>query len=414
MVEKIETIIIGGGQAGLATSYHLGKLGHPHFILEQAAQPANAWRNGRWDSFSLLTPNWSIQIPGAEYQGDDPNGFMTRAEIISYFEKYIDRFCLPVRYGVLVTAVEKLEDGRGYLVRTNEKEYQTPHIVMATGLYQSPKIPFFSTNIPRRVVQIHSGQYRNPQLLPPGAVMVVGSGQSGCQIAEELYLGGYKVYLCTGHAGRIPRRYRGKGAYEWLNLSGYLDRTADMLPSPQARFAGNPHIAEAHAGHSNNLHQLARGGVILLGHLAYAGGDNLQLAADLKDNLAIADNFERRFARMVDEFVIKANIEAPLEPLAELNDGYEAGEPVSLSLKKEGIKTIIWALGYNFDFSMVKLPILDGEGYPVQQRGVTNYPGLYFVGLPWLTKQKSGLMLGVGEDAGYIASKIAQKEPVCT
>ena len=241
MVLTINTIVIGGGQAGLATSYHLTQRGCEHIILEQAAQAGNAWRNDRWDSFTLVTPNWSFRLPGAEYQGDEPDGFMGRDRIVETFEQYVALYKLPVRYGVRATSVEPNPMGTGYLVRTDETVFEASNVVVATGLFQRPKIPHFSPDLSTQITQLHSGAYRNPEALPPGAVLVVGSAQSGCQIAEELYQSGRRVYLCIGSAGRAPRRYRGKDIFKWMDMSGFLDRTPDQLPSPKARFAGNLH-----------------------------------------------------------------------------------------------------------------------------------------------------------------------------
>ena len=394
----------------MATGYCLGLRGCETIILEQAAQAGNAWRNDRWDSFTLVTANWSIRLPGAEYQGEDPDGYLGRDEIVAHFEQYVSRYHLPVRYGARVTAVEQNPTGKGYLVRTDESTYEASNVVMATGLYQRPKIPPFAAELPPHITQMHSGQYRNPQALPPGAVLVAGSGQSGCQIAQELYENGRKTYLCTGSTGRAPRRYRGKDIYEWLSLAGWLDRTPEILSSPKARFAGNPHLSGRDGGRTLNLHQFGRDGVVLLGHLTGAQGEALQLAPDLKVNLAKADRFETEITKMIDGFIAKNGLEAPVESLPELRDGYAVEELPGLNLKSAGITTIIWALGYSFDFSLVKLPTFDSDGYPVQKRGVTETPGLYFVGLPWLYKQKSGLLIGVGEDAETIAEVISGRQ----
>ncbi len=405
-----ETIIIGGGQAGLAVGYHLMQRGREAMILEQAAQAANAWRNDRWDSFALLTPNWSFRLPGAEYRGDAPDGFMPRAEIVACFEQYIQRYHLPVHFGVRVTSVEQIPGGQGYRVETGKSSLQAKNVVVATGLYQRPRLPSSSSSISARITQLHSGQYRNPQSLPPGAVLIVGSAQSGCQIAEELYQVGRKVYLCTGSAGRAPRRYRGKDAYEWLNLCGFLDRTPDKLPSPRAKFAGNPHLSGRDGGHTINLHQFVRDGVVLLGRLNGASERKIWLAPDLKDNLAKADKFEADIVKLIDGYILQAGLDLPPENLPQLRDGYDAEAVAELDLQAEGVAAIIWALGYEFDFSLVKLPIFDSDGYPIQKRGATEYPGIFFMGLPWLSKQKSGLLIGVGEDADYIASAITARE----
>ena len=407
MKGSIETIIIGGGQAGLATSYYLAQRGCEHVCLEQAARAGNAWRNDRWDSFTLLTPNWSIRLPGAEYRGNAPDSFMPRDEIVTYFEQYVERFKLPVNYGVRVTAVDENVHGKGYVVTTEEMTLQARNVVIATGLYQHPKLPPFRADLSPQITQLHSGQYRNPQLLPPGAVLVVGSAQSGCQIAEELYQSGRKVYLCVGSAGRVPRRYRGKDIYEWFDLCGVLDRTVDKLPSPKAKFAGNPHVSGKNGGHTLNLHQFARDGVVLLGRLQGGHENTIRSVPDLKENLAKVDKFEAEIVKIVDDFIERTQLDAPKESLPELRDGYQAEEITELSLRSAGITTIIWAMGYTFDFSLVKLSIFDSDGYPIQKRGITDYPGVYFVGLPWQYKYKSGHLIGVGEDADYIASSIS-------
>ena len=409
-MQHFNTIIIGGGQAGLATSYYLKNHQIEHVILEQAEQAGNAWRNSRWDSFALLTPNWSLQMPGAEYQGNDPDGFLPRSEIVAYFEGYIKKFNLPVRYGVQVAAVEHLISNNKYQVTTNGEIFQADHVVVATGLFQGPKKPAFAANLSSKIMQLHSGEYRNPLLLPDGAVLVVGSAQSGCQIAEELYESGRKVYLCVGSAGRAPRRYRGRDVFYWLKQAGFFERTVDKLPSPKAKFSGNPHLSGRDGGHTINLHQFVRDGVQLLGRITGAENNKIMLADDLHENLAKVDKFEADIIKIIDEFIAKNGIDAPSESLPDLRDGYAVESIRELDLVSKGITTIIWAMGYAFDFSLVKLPVTDNDGYPIQQRGVTDYPGLYFVGMPWLHKYKSGLLVGVAEDAAFIALHIAANQ----
>lgn len=406
MTTHTDTLIIGGGQAGLAMSYHLSQQGRDHAVLEQAAQAGNVWRNQRWDSFTFVTPNWTVRMPGAEYDGPDPDGFMSREEIVAYFENYVSRFSLPLRYNVRVESVE-LNDA-GYHVQTTSGEYRAANLVVATGLFQRPKLPTFASELPKTVTQLHSGEYRNPGALPPGAVLVVGSAQSGCQIAEELYLNGRKVYLSVGgSSGRFPRRYRGTDSYKWLYEMGGLNRTVDKLPSPKAKFAGNPHVSGKDGGRTLNLHQFVRDGVTLIGRLIGADGSRLAIAPDLQDNLARADKFAADFLKGVDTYIEKAGLDAPPETLPELRDGYTVEALTELDLTAAGIGTVIWAMGYAFDFSLVKLPVTDGDGFPLTQRGVTHFPGLYFLGMPWLHTPKSGLLLGVGEDAAYVASAIA-------
>ncbi|MCZ7545374.1 MAG: NAD(P)-binding domain-containing protein [Anaerolineae bacterium] len=407
---QINTIIVGGGQAGLALSYYLLQQGREHLVLEQATQVANTWRNQRWDSFTFVTPNWAIRLPGAEYQGDAPDGYMPRNDIVAYFEQYMNRFAFPIRFGTRVASVEPKADGDGYLVRTDETVYDAANVVIATGLFQNPKIPPFSADLPAGILQLHSSKYRNPQALPSGAVLVVGTGQSGCQIAEELYQSGRTVYQCVGSAGRAPRRYRGKDVFEWLNITGFFDRTVDKLPSPKAKFLAAPQISGRDGGHTLNLHQFARDGVVLLGRILGAQDSTIKLAPDLRENLTRADKFEAELVKMVDEYIARNQLDAPEESLPNLRDGFEAEIIEELNLKAAGINTIIWAMGYSADFSLIRLPILDSDAFPVQKRGVTAYPGLYFVGLPWLDTQKTGLLLGVGDHAALIASEIAARD----
>jgi len=406
MTEKIDTVIVGGGQGGLSTSYFLSQQGREHIILEQTLQAAKAWRE-RWDSFTFNTPNWMTQLPGVEYEGNEPDGFLARDEIIRYFEEYIKRNKLPVRYGIQVKAIMKTADG--YLVETDKTDYMAANVVVATGLFQHPKDLPFRKDLSAEIVQLHSSEYRNPGALPEGAVLVVGSAQSGCQIAEELYQNGRKVYMALGNAGRFPRRYRGMEATRWLDKIGFFDKTPDMLPSSKARFAGSPHLTGKDGGHTINLHQFARDGVTLLGHIKNARGYRITLVPDLKDCLAKGDQFEAEMVRQIDDYINRQGLDVPLETLPELRNGYESEEILELDLQEAGISSIVWATGFSFDFSLVKLPIFDEFGFPVQKRGVTEYPGLYFVGIPFLYSFKSGILYGVGEDAAYVAKHISSR-----
>jgi len=408
VTENMDTVIVGGGQGGISTSYHLKLQGREHIVLEQAGQAASAWRR-RWDSFTLVTPNWMIQLPGAVYQGDDPDGFMPRDDVIAYFENYIQQFDLPIRYKTRVMSVEHLDPG--YRVTTDQGDFDAANVVMATGMFQQPKIPQFSNSISKDIHQLHSSEYRNPEALPDGVVLVVGSAQSGCQIAEELHRSGRKVYLSVGRAGRGPRRYRGKDVTRWSIDMGIVNRTASQLPSPKAKFMGSLQGSGKDGGHSINLHQFAKDGVLLLGHLQDVEKNKVILAPDLHENLAMADKSEAEFTKQVDAFIEKNGLDAPLENLPELRDGYEADVITELDLETAGIRSMIWATGYRFDFSMVKLPVFDEDGYPIQKQGVTEFPGLYFVGLPFLHTIKSGLLFGVGEDAAHIVSAITSSAP---
>ncbi len=405
MGEYIETVIVGGGQAGLATSYCLNQLGRENIVLEHAAQAAHAWRDQRWDSFTLVVPNRSLQMPGADYRGPDPDGFMPKNEIVSYFEQYAREHRLPVRYDTAVTRIEPNAVGR-YTIAAGATTINADNVVVATGIFQNPRIPA-NVRVPSSVHRLHSSEYRNPKALPPGAVLVVGSGQSACQIAEELYQSGRKVYLSIGTTGRAPRRYRGKDITHWLDAIGFFDRTVDKLPSRRARFSGAPHVSGRDGGHNLNLHQFARDGVILLGRLQGSRDGKILLAPDLKEMLARGDKFEADLLKTIDGLIENNGVDAPQESVQQLRDGYGAPDITELDLKAEGITTILWASGFHFDYSMVKSPVFDQDGFPIQRGGVTDQPGLYFAGLPWMDAFKTGLLLGVGDNARSVATHIA-------
>lgn len=408
MKEKIETVIVGGGQAGLAISYELKKRGKENLVLEKSALAGEAWRNHRWDSFSLVSPNWTFLLPGAEYNGDNPDGFMLRAEVVDRLERYVRENDLPVWYNTSVSSVEAL-DGKGYIAHTNSSQIQANNVVIATGLFQQAKIPAFAQHLPSGLLQMHTSEYRNPDSLPKGSVLIVGSGQSGCQIAEELHKSGFEVFLSVGSAERLPRRYRGKDIFYWAHRTGLLDTTPDKLSKPAARFLANPHLTGEGGGRTLNLHEFFRNGIHLVGRLKGKQDGKFIIAPDLKENLANADKAEVEFVQLVDKYIQENGLDAPEEEIPQLADAYEASEINSLSINENDITTVIWACGYTFDFSLTKLPILDEYGYPVSQRGVVEqHPGLFFLGLPWLSKMKSGLFMGIKEDAEYIAEKISE------
>ncbi|MFL5758386.1 MAG: NAD(P)-binding domain-containing protein [Thermomicrobiales bacterium] len=403
-MEAVETIIVGGGQAGLATSYYLTQYGREHVVLEQAARPAHVWSDERWDSFTLVTPNWTFMIPGAVYDGPDADGYMRRDEIAARFANYVERFRLPVQCNTSVTAIEPV-DGGGYKVQTSSGDMQATNVVIATGMEQYPKLPPFAGNLSADITQLHSSAYRNPDALPPGAVLVVGSAQSGAQIAEELYLSGREVFLCVGSAGRAPRRYRGQDVFKWLYQIGFFDLTPDKFPFPIDRFSP-PHLTGANGGRTLNLHQFARDGVTLLGHLRSASGDTITLAPDLHETLQRVDGFEVNARNMIDGFIKATGRDAPEEELPQLRDGYDQPIIEDLDLKAAGISTVIWATGYTFDLGLVKAPIFNENGFPIQDRGVTRQPGLAFVGMPWMPSIKPATLTGVAESARHVVETI--------
>lgn len=407
-MKHIDTVIIGAGQAGLSLSHHLTQEEHEHVLLEKD-QITSSWRDGRWDSFTLVTPNRQLKLPGMEYKGGEPDGFLKLDQVIDYLDRFVESFDPPVKEGVEVTAVEAAPASDDLIIRTNREDYQADHVVVAVGTFQQPKIPSFSEKLSDDLQQLHSSEYRNPDQLPAGAVLVVGSGQSGTQIAEELSESGREVYLATGRAGRLPRRYRGEDGMNWLVRTGFVDRTVDQLPSPVERFSPNPHISGKGGGHTINLHRFSRQGIHLLGHAVDGQGKQVEFAPDLYENLAAADRFAEQLKENIDKFIEEKSLEAPEDDTPQLEDGFDAPVITDLNLEKADINTIIWATGFDYDFSWVKFPIFDEFGYPIQKRGVTPVPGLYFLGLHWMHTIKSALFMGVGEDAAHIAEDIISK-----
>jgi putative flavoprotein involved in K+ transport len=410
MTEHFDTIVIGAGQAGLSIGYYLSKLGRQYIILEQAANIAPTWR-GRWDSFTLVLPNWTYQIPDNEYDGEDPDGFMGRDELVARLEQFANSFNPEIRFGSRVLSVKNgAADGK-FQVATESSSYSAENVIVAAGTFQSPRLPPFSKNLAGDITQLHTSEYQNPESIPEGAVLVVGTGQSGCQIAEELYLSGRKIFLCVGGATRVPRRYRGKDIIYWLDKINFFDQTADSLASSRERFNAHPFVTGKDGGRSLNLHQFARDGVTLLGHMKAAQDHKVQFVPDLKDNLQKVDQFVTKLKHDIDKLIADQNLAAPEAPQAEqLTNGYDLEIIEELDLKAEQINTIIWATGYKFDFSWVELPIFDQDGYPIQNRGVSEIPGLYFLGLHFLYKRRSGLLWGVGADAAHVAKVISNRD----
>ena len=409
-MRRVPVVIIGAGQGGLAGSHELRRRGVEHVVLERG-RIGEAWRSARWDSFCLVTPNWMTRLPGKAYEGPEPQGFMPGRDFIAFLEDYARSFDAPVHTGVEVQRVQRCE--QGFRLDTSAGPFTCEQVVVATATYQRPALPAVATALPADVLQLHASAYRNPQALPAGAVLVVGSGQSGCQIAEELHRSGRHVVLCTGRAGRLPRRYRGRDGIEWQHLMGLLDRTPDMLESQALRFRGDPHLTGNAGGRTLNLHRFADDGIRLAGRLQAVHGRRLHFGDDLGANLAFADDYFEQFCARVDAFVAARGLDSP--PVDPGNTDYggpvRAAPPPSpreLDLDAAGLRCVIWATGFSFDFSWIEAPgCFDAFGYPLQQRGVSPMPGLYYLGLNWLSKRKSGIIFGVEEDACHLGEVIA-------
>jgi len=396
--------VVGGGQAGLSISYCLQRRGIDHVVFEKH-RLGHAWRTQRWDSFCLVTPNWQCALPGFSYPGDDPNGFMKKDAIVDYIERYAASFAPPLRQDVAVTRLRQDEQGE-FELQTTQGDIRADQVVVATGGYDTPVIPRMAERLPLSITQLHSAEYRNPQALPGGAVLIVGTGQSGCQIAEDLHLAGRQVHLCVGGAPRSPRRYRSKDVVDWLTEMGYYDIPIDEHPQKeQVREKTNHYVTGRDGGREIDLRRFALEGMRLYGRLQDLRGTQLSFRADLRRNLDNADDVAASIKASIDKYIDTHGIDAPTEP-AYRPPWQPTEEPLAVDLAAAGITTVIWCIGYRNDFSWIELPVFDGKGYPGHRRGVTGMDGLYFLGLPWLYTWGSGRFSGVARDAEHLAAHI--------
>lgn len=406
-------VIVGGGQAGLSMSYCLKQKNVAHVVIEKNCI-AHAWRNERWDSFCLVTPNWQCTLPGFPYRGEDPEGFMLKDDIVNYLEAYAASFAPPVVEGVAVERIAR--NAAGLLeIRTAQGSITANDVVVAVGGYHIPIVPEAASHLPARLLQIQSGDYVNPQSLPDGDIVVVGTGQSGCQIAEDLHLAGRKVHLCVGDAPRVARRYRGKDVVDWLDQMKYYDLPVDQHPlGTGVREKTNHYVTGRDGGRDIDLRKFALEGMQLYGRLETIDAGIAHFDDKLKTYLDKADEASENIKNNIDKFIEQQKINAPTEA------GYvpvwepPADLPNRLDLNDKQISTVIWCVGFRTDFSWIDLPIFDERGYPNHERGITGEPSLRFLGLPWQYTWGSGRFSGVGRDAAFLAEDIVARQQVRT
>ncbi|HEY4019817.1 MAG TPA: MSMEG_0569 family flavin-dependent oxidoreductase [Pseudonocardiaceae bacterium] len=404
--EHRSVVVVGAGQAGLSMSHELTEARVDHLVLERATA-GHEWTDRRWDSFCLVTPNWQCDLPGFPYPGTDPDGFMVRDEIVRYLCDYVGSFPVPLVEGVAVTGLRQRQDGV-FTLTTSAGDLTADQVVLATGPYQVPLVPRMAERLPERITSLHSADYRNPALLPEGAVLVVGTGQSGCQIAEDLHLAGRQVHLSVGSAPRVARRYRGRDVVAWLNDMGYYRKGIDEFGDADAvRFRANHYVTGRDGGHDIDLRAFALHGMRLYGRLLDVRGDRVGFAPDLASHLDSADAVSESIKDSIDRHLADRDIEAPAEARYSpvwLPDN----EPTELHLTDAGITSVVWCTGFGRDHRWVNVPIFDGRGYPTHQRGVTSCPGLYLLGLPWQHTWGSGRFCGVGADAAHLLERITE------
>ena len=404
-IEKIDTLVVGAGQAGVAMSEHLNNLNVPHIVLERD-RIAEKWRTGRWDSLVANGPAWHDRLPGLEFNEFGPDEFVPKNQMAEYFEAYAEKFNAPIRTGVDVTLVERNTNKPGFTIQTTAGNFEAMRIVASTGPYQRPVIPSIAPTS-ENILQIHSADYRNPEQLPEGAVMVVGAGSSGVQIADELQRSGKQVYLSVGPHDRPPRAYRNRDYCWWLGVLGEWDVVAKEPGTEHVTIA----VSGAYGGTTIDYRVLAQQGITLLG-LTQSFNDNgmVSFKSDLADNIKHGDKYFLNLLDTADEYVNRNGLNLPEEPQARefLPDPECVSNPiVELDMDKANITSIIWATGYSSDFSWLDLDgAFDKNGKPQHQRGISAEPGIYFLGLPWLSNRGSSFIWGVWHDAKHIADHI--------
>jgi len=406
-VRRQKVVVIGAGQAGLSVAHELQKHGIRPLVLEKN-WIGYAWEKQRWDSFCLVTPNWQCNLPDFPYDGPEPQGFMSKAQVLAYIRRFARHVQADVWEGVTVQRVS--HDGEIYRLSTSEQELEADQIIVATGSYHIPKRHPLARQLPASILQVDARDYRNPASLPAGPVLVVGSGQSGCQIAEDLFLDHREVHLSVGSAPRSPRRYRGRDVVDWLERMGYYSMPIAQHSNQQAqRSKTNHYLTGRDGGREINLRYWAQQGLHLHGRLQSLGSSHISFFDDLGINLDRADAVYCRIRSNIDAWITQQGIRAPEESAYVPCWEPSPGEDTGLDLSKHPLAAVIWCMGYRSDFRWINAPVFDGSGFPAHHRGVTRSPGLYFIGLPWLHTWGSGRLSGVATDARHLAELIAQR-----
>ncbi len=412
-----DVIIIGAGHGGLSVSHFLKAKNIQHLVFERG-KIGESWRSQRWDSFALNTPNWLSTLPGDTYKGDFPEGFLLRDEFVDYLNDYADRFKLPVKEeSQVISVIQRSKEGFFEVNYKNielEDKVYCKQLVLASGVMSAPKTPSISADFPEDIGQLHAATYKNPGLLPAGAVLVVGSGQSGCQIAEDLLNAGKKVYLATSKVGRLPRRYRGKDIMDWAVKLKFFELTTETVTDPKILKSPQPQVSGlGRFGHTVSLQDLHRQGASIMGRLENINGYEAEFGTDAAEHVRFADEFSQTFKKMIDDYIHENKIalsdgeddqaDSP-DPSAACVESAQA-----LNLQEKRISTVIWTTGFTADFSWISPSVTNEAGMPIHTNGISPVAGIYYIGFPWLKSRKSGIVYGVNEDAQYIAENIIQR-----
>jgi putative flavoprotein involved in K+ transport len=413
-----DVIVIGAGHAGLSTSYFLSEKKISHIVLERG-QVGESWQSQRWDSFTLNTSNHMNRLPGERNPNSNLEGFLLRDEVVAKLKNYADGFQLPVLEHSIVTSITKSPGADYFSVNvkcdSRNKQWMCKQVVIASGSMNKPAIPAMSQCLSRNICQLHVAQYRSASLLPEGAVMVVGGGQSGCQVAEDLVAGGRTVYLASSKVGRVPRRYRGKDVLDWLTRMKYYDVLKDTITDPNEFTFTTPLVSGVGIrGHTVSLQSLHKKGIQIMGRLKNIENDTIFFEKNAGEHVRCGDDFSENIKARIDDYILQYGI------AVDESEEDEADQPdinascaqlvLSVNCNDKNINTVIWTTGFTGDFSFIHLPVLTHDGKPIHQNGVSPVPGLYFVGFPWLRSRKSGIIYGITDDAAFIVNEIVKNQ----
>ena len=407
-----DVIVVGAGYSGLAASYHLKEYGLNHIIFERG-KIGESWRSQRWDNFRFNSTNKLNILPGEDPEPANPDLFPSAHEFVAALQQYVTTHQLPVYESSKVISIEK--PGELFVVSVscnNEiKKYSCKQVLIASGVANEIKIPLFAKTIPKDIMQLHTSEYKNADQLPNGAVLVVGSAQSGCQITEDLLHAGRKVYLSTSMVGRIPRWYRGRDIFYWVKEARFYDITAGEIKDPKILELRPPQVSGTGNGRdSMSLQSLSKNGAVILGKMYKADNTTVFFQEDAVQHVRFADDFSQKIKKLIDDYITENNLSAPPAHYDEADiadvEASCASNITSLDLKENNIKTIIWSTGFDHDHSYIKLPVFDEKGKLIHKDGIPEFPGLYFLGYPWLRTRKSPILFGIIEDVKFVVDKL--------